>query len=156
MHDSAKNVAGRLRACAGSEATAREALAILMEAAAATSGHLFCLVKGRLQLVASSDASKQDVRELQNALESMLLKEYSSDMVTTALETTSLPPQSQLRGGAKPLVLLGKHDGDTVVVGVAALQVPGDGRFAVRRATLEGVIQALISTKLADPLVCAT
>lgn len=158
MND-AKTVANRLRSCSGPDAIAKEALTILLEATGASAGHLFCLANGRLRLVASSETA-QDINELTSALDAFLQKELASDIVTTALETATLPPSALRRApGAKPaepLVLLGKHEGDAVIAGIAALHYSGEGRPVLRRSMLEALTNALITSKLAQPVACVT
>lgn len=158
MKESGRNVVSRIDGCTGPEAKAREALAILMEATGAVEGQLFCLAKGRLKLVASSGEPSVEVRDLRGALEVFLQKEYAGEMITTKLESNSMAPNA-LRGAAgqagfEPLALLGKHEGEAVVAGVAALKYTGAARPSLRRATLEALTQALITSDLAEPLAC--
>jgi hypothetical protein len=156
MNESAKHIGNRLRNCSGRDAKAREALSILLEATGARDGHLFCFAGARLQHVASI-GSAQDARTMLPALESMLKHEFASNMISTVITNATLPPRADEQlGGAEPLVLLGKHAGDTVLAGVAALRYAGDARQTVRRATVEALVHAMIDAKLAEPLACET
>jgi hypothetical protein len=56
----------------------------------------------------------------------------------------------------EPLVLAGRHHGEAVIAGVAALHYPEQDRQEPRRAMLDAVIAALISDDVVDPITCVT
>jgi hypothetical protein len=158
MNDSKQSIASRIQACPSRDAMAREALSILIDATGASGGHLFCLSKGRLLPVASSEPARKP-RELQLALEHMLKREYGGDLVTTIYDASNMTPaaiQPLEQQDGEPLVLLGNHGGDTVVAGVAVLRYPDGARSALHRRTLDELTRALVAVKLADPVVCAS
>jgi len=158
MKDSKQPIVSRIEACTSREAKAREALNILIETSGARGGHLFCLSKGRLLPVASTEPNRS-LRELQVTLELMLKREYAGDLVTTALEPATLPPAAmggpELQDG-EPVVLIGNHDGETVVAGVAVLRDPDPARETLPRRVLDELTRALVTVQLADPMVCAS
>jgi hypothetical protein len=53
-----------------------------------------------------------------------------------------------------PVLLAGKHLGEEMIAGVAALDFCDDERPALHHAMLDAVIEALIAQDVVDPITC--
>jgi eukaryotic-like serine/threonine-protein kinase len=160
----AETVYGRLLTCIGTQERAHEGLRILLDATGAATGHLFGLRAGKLQLLSSVEQFEES-GELVVTLEDYLQRELEADATVTSTEAKQndglgasplLRWVDALGREYEPLMLFGHHDGEHVVVAVAALHYENEERPVIRRDVLEALSRGLLADDVIDPVTCVS
>jgi tetratricopeptide (TPR) repeat protein len=157
MQDAARTVYSRMLTCVTPAERAERGLQLLLEATGAQTGHLFGLRAGRLRWLASGDQSEPSV-PLTRALAAYLDGQLENETALAAPASTPPAPLETVIDDwgreLEPLLLRGKHAGEAMIAGVAALHFGEDERPLVRTAMLAAVLDALIAGDIVDPITC--
>jgi tetratricopeptide (TPR) repeat protein len=151
-----RSTESRLLTCVGTEERAEESMRLLLELTGASSGYLFLVRGGRLELAAPLDLADDEA-----ALRAMLTTYLGRSLIDRdeptsheATGATGTLPRWTDRGGRdyEPLVLSNQRDGRSAVTAVAALHYETDTRSVLRRDVLDVLAELLAETDRAMDL----
>jgi hypothetical protein len=156
-HDAARTVYSRMLTCVSPAERSEQALQLLLEATGARTGHLFGLRSGRLHWLSSGDQSEAP-RALEHTLEDYWKRQLDNETEAgPTLDFRPAPLETFIDDQGRefePLLLRGKHQGEAMIAGVAALHYDEDDRPEPRKAMLHALVAALISGDVVDPITC--
>lgn len=153
----AHTVQSRLFGCVGAAERAEAGLRVLLEASGAEQGYLFGLRDNRLHQLAPTEAEAAGPAALREWLEGYLrteLKGEVSTVIDSGMHDSEEASRFRDERGREfePVLLHGRHEGDTVVAGVAAIHYPSAKRLTLRPGVIEALTEILIADGVVEPV----
>jgi tetratricopeptide (TPR) repeat protein len=152
-----RSTQSRLLTCVGTEERAEESMRLLLELTGASSGYLFLVRAGQLELAAPLERVTDEtaLREMLTGYlgDSLADRDEATSNEGSAPDPNAVPRWTDHAGRHyEPLVLSNQRDGRSAITAVAALHYESDTRPVLRRDVLEVLADLLAETDRAMDL----